>query len=310
MQVTPSGLQSIYFNLRLAFQEGFSRPPLWWKELATEMPSTTRENRYAWMSRIPRLREWIGERMLRNVAANVYALPNKDFEDTIAIDRNDIEDDNLGVFAPQASGLGEAAALWPQDILTTALQNGAASSVLGYDGQPFFNASHPISPTGLVSGTFSNLFTSSALTAANYEANRAAMMAYGGEDGKPLAIVPNALIVPPQLGPTARRIVEAEIVSSVFGSNTAAAGVTNVNKGTARVIEIAELAGDATTWYLADLSKGIKPLIFQNRQAPRFVALTNPTDSNVFFQKKFIYGVDTRGNAGVALPFLMAKCTA
>jgi len=310
MQVTPSGLSSIYFNLRLAFQEGFSRPPLWWRELATEMPSTTAENRYAWMSRVPRLREWIGERILRNLAANVYSLRNKDFEDTIAIDRNDIEDDNLGVFAPQASGLGEAAALWPQDLLTTALQNGAASSVLAYDGQPFFNASHPISPTGSVSGTFSNLFTSSPLNAANYEANRAAMMSYTGEDGKALSIVPNALIVPPQLGPTARRIVEADLIGQVFGSNTAAAGVTNVNKGTARVIEIPELANDPTTWYLADLSKGIKPLIFQNRQAPRFVALTNPTDSNVFFQKKFIYGVDTRGNAGVALPFLMAKCTA
>ena len=306
MQVTPNGLSSIYFNLRLAFSEGFSRPPLWWRELAMEMNSTTRENRYAWLSRIPKLREWIGERRVHNLAANMYAIPNKDFEDTVGIDRNDIEDDNLAMYGGIAGALGEAAALWPQQLLATALKNGAASTVLAYDGQPFFNASHPISPNGLVSGTYSNLFTSMALTPANYETGRASMMAYTGEDGESLGVVPTALIVPPALGPTARRIVEAEIVINAAGT---AAG-SNVNKGTARVIEIPELNTDPTTWYLADLSKGIKPLVWQLRKAPNFVALTSPTDPNVFFHKKFLYGVDARGNAGVTLPFLIAKFTA
>lgn len=309
MQVTPSGLSSIYFNLRLAFSEGFSRPPLWWKELAMEMPSTTAENRYAWMSRIPKLREWLGERLVHNVAANMSVIRNKDFEDTLGIDRNDIEDDNLGMFSGFAGALGEAAALWPQQILAAALKAGATATVLGWDGQPFFNASHPVSVVGQVTGTYSNLFTSKALTPDNYEAVRASMMSYLGEDGQPLGIVPNALIVAPAKGPTARRIVEAEIVGQVFGSNTAAAGVTNVNKGTARVIEIPELSDDPTTWYLADLTKGVKPLVWQIRQQPKFAQLTAPTDQNVFFHKKFLYGVDARGNAGVSLPFLMAKVT-
>src|SRR5688572_1952317 len=127
MQITPSGLSSIYFNLRVAFQEGYGRRQSWWRELATEMPSTTAENRYAWLSRIPRMREWIGERLLRNVAANVYTLRNKDFEDTIEIDRNDIEDDNLGMYPGLAGALGEAAAMWPEDLIATALKNGGAA---------------------------------------------------------------------------------------------------------------------------------------------------------------------------------------
>lgn len=310
MQVTPSGMQSIFFNLKLAWAEAFNRPGLWWKDLATEMPSTTAENRYAWMSRIPKLRKWLGERMVHDVAMNMYSLRNDPFEDTLGIDRYSIEDDNLGGFKGMAAALGEAAALWPQQLLATALKNGAAASVLAWDGQPFFNASHPVSVVGQATGTFSNLFTSLPLTAANYETARANMMTYLGEDGESLGIVPTHLIVPPALGPTARRIVEAEVVSAVFGSNTAAAGVSNVNKGTAKVLEIPELNTDPTTWYLADLSKGLKPLIFQMRDAPVFEQLTSPTDPNVFHHNKYLYGVRARGNAGVSLPFLMAKCTA
>lgn len=310
MQVTPAGLQSIFFSLLLKFQEGFARPSLWWKELATEMPSTTAENRYAWMSRIPKFRKWLGERMVHNVAMNMYALKNDPFEDTVGIDRYSIEDDQLGGFSNIVGAIGEAAALWPQQLIAAALKNGAAASVLAWDGQPFFNASHPVSVIGQVTGTYSNLFASSALTATNYEANRATMMTYKGEDGELLNINPTHLIVPPALGPTARRIVEAEVVSAVFGANTAAAGVSNVNKGTSKVLEIPELNDDPTTWYLADLSKGIKPLIFQLREAPKFEQLTGATDPNVFHHNQFLYGARSRGNAGVSLPFLMAKCTA
>lgn len=310
MQITPSGLQSIYFNLRLAFQEGYNRPPLTWQEISMVMPSTTKENRYAWLSRIPKLRKWLGERVVHNLATNFYPLVNDPFEDTVGIDKYDIEDDNLGLYGGIAGALGEAAARWPQEQIANLLLNGAAATVLAFDGQPFFNGSHPISPVGQVSGTYSNLYTSKPLTADNYESVRASMMALTGEDGLPLNILPNAIVVPPALGPTAKRIVESEIIGQVFGSNTAAAGVTNVNKGTARVIEIAELNSDPTTWYLADLSKGIKPLIWQLRQAPIFTSLTNPNDPNVFFQRKYLYGVEARGNPGVSLPFLMAKCTA
>lgn len=310
MQVTPSALQSIYFNLRVAFQEGFSRPPLWWQRFATEMPSTSAENRYAWMSQIPKLREWIGERMLRNVAANVYALRNKDFEASIEIDRNDIEDDNLGVYGPIAGALGEQAARWPQDIIATALLAGETASAPAFDGQPFFNASHPVSPVGQATGTYSNLLTSTGLSADNYQAARAAMMSYLGEDGRPMAVMPNLLIVPPQLEKKAKEIVMGDNLAVVFGSNTAATAITNVNKGSAEVLVLPELATDATSWYLADTTKGIKPIIFQNRRGPQLTSLTAPTDANVFYHKKFIYGVDTRGNAGFSLPFLMLKAKA
>ena len=39
-------------------------------------------------------------------------------------------------------------------------------------------------------------------------------------------------------------------------------------------------------------------MIFQMRQAPKFVQLTAETDENVFFTKQFIYGMDARYTTG------------
>jgi phage major head subunit gpT-like protein len=60
----------------------------------------------------------------------------------------------------------------------------------------------------------------------------------------------------------------------------------------------------ATAWFITVEFAGIKPLIHQTRKAPVFQALTSPDDPNVFMRKEFLYGVDTRENAGYGLPQL------
>ena len=59
-----------------------------------------------------------------------------------------------------------------------------------------------------------------------------------------------------------------------------------------------DASGDQPYWYLLDVSRALKPLIFQNRKSPNFVALQAETDDNVFWRKEYVYGVDTRRNAG------------
>lgn len=56
--------------------------------------------------------------------------------------------------------------------------------------------------------------------------------------------------------------------------------------------------GSGTTWYLLDTSRALKPIIFQNRKAPNFVAKTAETDDNVFDRNEYVYGVDSRCNVG------------
>jgi phage major head subunit gpT-like protein len=56
--------------------------------------------------------------------------------------------------------------------------------------------------------------------------------------------------------------------------------------------------GSGTAWYLLDTSRALKPIIFQDRKKPNFVAKTSETDDNVFERNEYVYGVDSRCNVG------------
>jgi phage major head subunit gpT-like protein len=58
------------------------------------------------------------------------------------------------------------------------------------------------------------------------------------------------------------------------------------------------MGGAGAPWFVVDASQAVKPLIYQPRKDFDLVALFNPTDPNVFFNKQFIYGVDGRAAFG------------
>jgi len=56
--------------------------------------------------------------------------------------------------------------------------------------------------------------------------------------------------------------------------------------------------GSGTPWFLLSTKQPIKPLLFQSRKSPEFVARDKLTDDNVFNERMFQYGVDARYNVG------------
>ncbi|WP_334110868.1 Mu-like prophage major head subunit gpT family protein [Thermodesulfitimonas autotrophica] len=285
MIVNQATLQSIYRSFKTIFNKAFENTQPVYPRIATEVPSSTREEEYKWLGKVPRMREWIGDRVIQNLAAHGYTIKNRDWEATVAVDRNDIEDDAIGIYTPLIQALAQSAALHPDELVFELLVNGFTQKC--YDGQPFFAAEH-------VDGNQppqSNVSTAK-LSAASYAAARAAMMSFKDEHGRPLKIVPNLLVVAPANEETARKILMAE---------TDATGATNPWRGTAELLVAPELAGNDNMWFLLDVSKPIKPLIFQRRRAPQFVAKDQPDDENVFMKKEFLYGVDSRDNAGYGL---------
>ena len=59
--------------------------------------------------------------------------------------------------------------------------------------------------------------------------------------------------------------------------------------------------GSGTPWFLLDISRAIKPLVFQERLPYKLTALTEDKDDNVFWKDEYIYGVRARSNAGLGL---------
>ncbi|GAB4389037.1 MAG: Mu-like prophage major head subunit gpT family protein [Thermodesulfovibrionales bacterium] len=266
MIINQSSIQAVYKGFRTVFSEAFEAVEPLYKKVAMVVPSSVREETYAWLGAFPRMREWVGERHIKNLRTHSYTVRNKDWEATIEVDRNDIEDDAVGVYRPIIAEMGRAAALHPDELVFGLLAAGFETAC--YDGQNFFDTGHPVG-----SGTVSNfgggsgaawylLDTSRALKplifqsrrevefvskdrpddenvfmrkkylygvdrrdnaglglwqlayaskdtldAANYSAARAAMMAFKDDEGRPLHIVPNLLVVPPSLESAAREIL-------------------------------------------------------------------------------------------------------
>jgi phage major head subunit gpT-like protein len=310
VQVTPATLDAIYYAFNLQYQTGYTSANTWHEKLCSIMPSSTRSERYAWMKTLPAFREWLGERIFNSVVAREYEIINKDWEDSVELDRNDIMDDRIGVFRDYLQMMGQQAKRWPDDVMAPIIQKGNAS--LCFDGQFFFDVDHPVDLDNTALGPYSNYFTGTPLSLQNASVVRAAMASYLNESGKPMMVDPRLLIVPPQLREVAAQICNATFVApaSAFGQNAAGGFQENVLKGSFDFLEVPQFANEPTVWYIADMSRPIKPLVWQLRKAPEFVSVTDPASEPVFNRKKFQYGADSRGNGGYSLPFLMSRCEA
>ncbi|MBI5816689.1 MAG: Mu-like prophage major head subunit gpT family protein [Nitrospinae bacterium] len=280
-------------GFKTVFQRAYEAAFTYSGDMAMRVDSKTRQEEYRWLGAFPGLKEWLGERAVKDLALDGFVIKNRDFEATVAVSRNDIEDDNIGVYAPLFSQLGENAKQHPDELVFSMLSQGFASKA--FDGQFFFDTDHPNGSRPAWSNK-----SIEALSAAAYETMRQNMMSLVNEEGRPMRVRPSHIIVPPQLEKEALDIVRADLTTG---------GVSNVWNNSADVIVAPELAATPTYWFLADLKRPIKPFIMQMRKEAQFVALDNPDDENVFMRKEYIYGVDYRGAVGYGLPHLIAGST-
>lgn len=285
MIVNQAAVQSIYRGFKVIFNQALQSAKPLYERIATVVPSSAKEEEYKWLGKIPRMREWLGDRVVQNLAAYGYTIKNKPFEATIGVDRDDIEDDSIGLYNPIVQSVGLSAATHPDELIFPLLLAGFAS--LCYDGQYFFDEDHKDG-----NGPIQSNKGVAALDIAPYGAARAQMMSLADDQGNPLNIVPNLLAVPPQLEGKGREILMAERLAN---------GATNIYKDSAELMVVPALATNPTAWFLMDVSKPVKPLIFQQRKKPEFVAMDSMTDESVFMRKEFRYGVDSRDNAGYGL---------
>jgi phage major head subunit gpT-like protein len=298
MIISQPNLDALRLTLSMVFQKAYDSTPTFYDRIATTLPSSTSSTRYGWLAQQVLLREWVGPRVALNLAERTHVVVNRKFEGTIQIDRDQLEDDNLGMYSsalvPQ---LAQAAKKHPDQLIKTLLQ----SNPVGFDGVTLFHDAHPTFDAA--GTTYDNNFAL-ALDATGFNTVWSTMASYTGEDGQPLGIMGGLLIVPPQLKKPALEVVNATLVAGASG------GYTNVLQGWADVLVVPELANQPDVWYLADVSKPIKPFGWQVRRSPEFVSRDSLTDPKVFEQEQFTYGTSYRGEVFHTLPFLIAKSDA
>lgn len=292
MIVNKGALDGVFFNLKTTYNRALQAAEPEWPKIAMKVTSTSSENRYKWMERFPAMRKWVGDKVVKQMKGQGYTLINDDFEATVEVDRNDIEDDTLGIYGPEAEMAGYSAAHLPDELVFDLVN--AAFVELGYDGQPFFDTDHPIGKkdgsTGSASnkGTVALSFATLAAAQASFGAARTALRKMKDDEERPLNIKPSILLVPPALEDTAKALMSVERLED---------GKPNPYKGAAEVVVSSRLTSD-TAWFLLDTTKPVKPFIYQERKAAVFVSQTDMSSDNVFLKKTYLYGAEARGAAG------------
>lgn len=142
MIVNQANLAGIYKSFSTIFNEAFAGAKPQWPTVAMEVFSTGRSVDYKWLGAFPQMREWLGDRVVKDLSAFHYELVNKSYESTVEVDRDDIADDQIGVYRPMIQGLAQAAAQHPDTLVFSLLKAGFASTC--YDGQYFFDSDHPV----------------------------------------------------------------------------------------------------------------------------------------------------------------------
>jgi phage major head subunit gpT-like protein len=291
MIINSQTLYDLKAGFQLLFDAGFQKAKPDWQKVAMEIKSMKSQEVYGWLGKTTKFREWAGDRVIQNLKAHDFTIKNVSYENTVGVDRDDIEDDNLGLYSTLLQQMGMDSANHPEDLVFSLLKNGF--NQLCYDGQYFFDTDHPVIGADGVTYSASNhgggsgdnwflLDTSKVvqplifqkrrdytfiamddekspdvfkkkefqygidarvnagyalwqlaygskqpLNAANLKAARTAMESLKGDDGKPLRITPNLLVVGPSLRDAGTELLYAERNSS---------GATNTLRGTAELL--------------------------------------------------------------------------
>ncbi len=217
MLIDRANLDTAFKGFRSVYNVAFDATSTEIDKVAMRVGSETSEEEYGWLGQFPSLREWIGDRVVHDLASDGFKIKNRKFESTVKVKRDDLSDDRFGLYKPMFDEMGRVTKQHPDRLAFELLTNGFSTAC--FDGQFFFDADHP------------------------------------QEDEQ-----------------------SDEIIT-----------VSNVQDG----------AG--APWFLLDLSRGIKPVIFQEREKYQFQKVDADTDHNVFMRDEYLYGIRARVNVGFGL---------
>lgn len=247
------------------FDLGVQSATPYWPTKATLFPSLRSDERYGALGNMPGMREWLGDRIFNRLRATDFTIVNKLWEDSLAIEKVDIEDDRLGMYDMALEQLGTEAAYHPDELMLT-LQT---TDGVCMDGQYFYDTDHSWGD----SGTQSNDLTYAAATGtvpteaefrAAYHQARAALLGFKNDQGKPFHR--------PTLGPITDLVLEVptaleEVATQALFKTLVSSGESNIVLDRPKLVVIPALdAVNDHAFYLHRVGQRIKPFVFQARR--------------------------------------------
>ena len=182
---------------------------------------------------------------------------NQSYIVDLPIDADFLADYQYQQIIQQATQLGDSASLKREVDAASVFANAFDSNFIGADGVALCSDSHPSGPSN-TANTQDNSFALS-LSATNVETVRQAMMDFRDDKNQRVSVMPNLLIVPPELENTAKEIVESELQVDSAQNNI------NPQRGRFNYL-VWHYLEDANAWFMADTMMSAMHLKWINRQ--------------------------------------------
>lgn len=188
---------------------------------------------------------------------------HREFASGFVVERKLVDDNQSGQAFDDASALGDAAFRTRERSGASVLNNAFTSttnedgySTLGPDAVVLCSASHPYSSDQ--SGSVQSNTGTSALSDANVSATRVAMMKFTDDRGDIMDVMPDTLIVPPELEDTALKVTKSLL------EPTSANNAVNPQAGRFGTL-VWHYLTDANNWFMTESSRQKRSLLWFDR---------------------------------------------
>ena len=294
-------VELMFENLNLRFQDGVSgrRNRNVWPQIATREPVDTLSEDYEFLTGLPAMRPWKGERVAHDLRGERYPLLNEPYEATVDISGRDVKHGRMGAPRRAVDGMAKIVGNLPEKLVFEVV-SGSFTNIKCFDGKTFYATDHPY-PDGT---TFSNKIDKPLAvdTAANLEASYGVadrmLRDMKGYDGEPLDALPSVLVVSNTLRPKANVIATKDTLKN-DDPNPYAGDVTVVSSPRIKT---------ATEWHLLATDEALMPFILQILEEGSTSQLG--MDSDHYFNTNTVrFGAYADMAAGVTLPIYAVGST-
>jgi phage major head subunit gpT-like protein len=267
---------STVFDLKLA------NTPVIYPQISTVIPGVSERVEFKWLSSIPTLKRWVGDRTLQRLRGETQALTTEWWANGIEVDVDDLNNEaKYGMITKRIRAMAGACARRMDDQVVQYYINGFAGTLgVTYDGQFLFDTDHTAAGNG--TGVAQNNLVAGGFTSANFNSAIQKSMLFVDDEGEPIGVMLRKILAGPQQQLTLRTVLKQEFKAT---------GESNVDVGLAQPLISPRITG--THWFaLSD--EEIQPVIIGIEVPPQFVAADDPRMFEMFMRRNALYGSHTK----------------
>ena len=294
-------IEAAYVGFHKTFNNRLQKAESVFRRLATVVETTDLVDRQVWLQSAPKMRRWIGDKILHKLRAESHPIVTYPHEASLEIPKHDILNDKLGLWTPKINDMVDAYGWALDELVIAMLAAGVAGPALGatYDGQNLIDTEHTALSIG---GVSQENFVDGVLDADAYAEAWAKYRSIKDENGVPVNVAGRrmTLVVGPE-----NAVVAREILNQDFGTN----GVRNLDQGTADLLITPWLGAGTLTiggtdvtvlgteWFL--IPEGSSAILVHLKRGPEFLAVE--TGEFAFRTGKYLYGIEAEFGAAYGL---------